>query len=275
MNIPTQDYDTLQRLLKLDGADVPPEVEEEYLTCLYMYHSDGNSGPLGTIAVIGILRRLGLGKRLQVRSDEEVDWRSFPQDGTFPVEALYNGTWMPGVFLGFIEGGTIAIRLDGDDTVRECRKHMLRPDRKIVIKKHTTGPRIELPPESLPLDSHGDQGEKENPVDESLRNTAPTVVKPKHLAKGIVKKSAAENVQKIEEDKADEEPGDPKDDADTSQLPWWESTECGKALWIEADGDVLDGVLVSADAAVTRYKKPGGRKVLEVPTELVRVSDAQ
>ena len=45
------------------------------------------------------------------------------------VRAPAGKTWrfaVYGVFLGFVEGGTVAVRLDGDDLVRECRPGMLR-----------------------------------------------------------------------------------------------------------------------------------------------------
>jgi hypothetical protein len=57
---------------------------------------------------------------------EAVQWDSLPTDGSVLVDALFRGQWMPGVYLGLIPNGTLAVRLDSDEWVHECRAHILR-----------------------------------------------------------------------------------------------------------------------------------------------------
>jgi hypothetical protein len=78
------------------------------------------------MALVDLARHLGLAPEPDPEQAAVADWRKVPADGTARVEAQFFGEWVPGVFLGFVEGGTVAVRLDGDDLVRECRPGMLR-----------------------------------------------------------------------------------------------------------------------------------------------------
>jgi len=121
--IHTQDETSLQRML---GVEAPEEVRAECELRTRMYHADGNSGPLGSVALIEMVRWMGLSPKNVERPVEKVDWRQYPQDGTVRVEARFFGAWMPGRFLGFVEAGTLAVRLEEDATVKECRPDMVR-----------------------------------------------------------------------------------------------------------------------------------------------------
>jgi hypothetical protein len=50
-----------------------------------------------------------------------------------PVEAHFFGDWQPGVFVGFVEAGMLAVRLDGDPVVRECRPSIVRLANRTVV----------------------------------------------------------------------------------------------------------------------------------------------
>jgi len=121
--IHTQDETSLRRML---GCEVPDEVRAECDLRTRMYHADGNSGPLGSVALIDMVRWMGLSPKNVERPVEQVDWRQYPQDGTVRVEARFFGQWMAGRFLGFVEAGTLAVRLEDDATVEECRPDMVR-----------------------------------------------------------------------------------------------------------------------------------------------------
>lgn len=119
------DEQSLQRMLGVD--EIPAKVAAEYAVRLTMYHGDGNSGPLGSLGLIPMVRSLGLGPAAREPDAEVTDWRTVPADGSARIEANYMGSWCPGVFLGFVADGTLAVRLDEDDgMVRECRRHMVR-----------------------------------------------------------------------------------------------------------------------------------------------------
>lgn len=120
-----QDEESLRRMLGL--TEIPSRVSGEYAIRLNMYHRDGNTGPLGTVGLIDMVRAMGFEPPARLPPpDAKTDWRSLPQDGTVEVAARYFGEWQPGVFLGFVEAGTLAIRLDEDAFVRECRPDMVR-----------------------------------------------------------------------------------------------------------------------------------------------------
>ncbi len=134
-----QDEFSIQRILGV--SDLPTEVVSEYELRLSMYHRDGNSGPLGTIALIDMVRSLGLRPEKVVERIAPVDWRNYPVDGTVRVQARFFGAWMPGVYLGPVEAGTIAVRLDGEDFVKECRPDIVR----LLEDEQEVAPADELP----------------------------------------------------------------------------------------------------------------------------------
>jgi hypothetical protein len=122
--IHAQDELSLQRLL--GTSNLPEPLLDEVEICTLMYHRDGGSGPLGSLALIAMLRRMRLGPTEAPRSEVKTDWQSLPQDGSVHVKAHYFGDWLDGVFLGFVEHGTLAIRINGDGVIRECRPDIVR-----------------------------------------------------------------------------------------------------------------------------------------------------
>lgn len=118
------DYDSLKRILKVE--DVPDDVRREVSLRTILYHRDGNSGPLRTLALIDAIRFLGYEPHTEEPKPTAVDWRTVPDDGTVRVEARFNGTWMAGSYIGIVEHGTVAVKMDHDEFVRECRPDMVR-----------------------------------------------------------------------------------------------------------------------------------------------------
>lgn len=123
-----QDQETLQRLLGVEV--VPVNVLEEADIRTRMYHAAGASGPLGIVAMISLVRDMGLNHSGPAgAASGKTDWRALPQDGTVRIEAgPFFGSMLPGVFLGFVQAGMLAIHLDDDHEgyVREVRADMVR-----------------------------------------------------------------------------------------------------------------------------------------------------
>jgi hypothetical protein len=124
--IQSQDREMLGTMLGVDEQSLPERVEHECAIRTKMYHSAGSSGPLGALALIAMLRALDLGPKPDPDQPARIDWRQYPDDGTVRVEARYFGGWQPGVFLGFIANGTLAIRLDNQEGIAECRYDIVR-----------------------------------------------------------------------------------------------------------------------------------------------------
>lgn len=168
-----QDEQLLGRLL---GGNIPDEVRRECAIRTRMFHSSGHSGPMGALGLIDAIRSLGYGPPEPVVVPVKVNWREYPQDGSTKVEAKFFGQWMRGAFLGFVESGTLAVRLDDDGIVRECRPDMVRLAE--VEEEPEEGPdaRIELldvveldDPVEVPAEAPVERAEEpvvDEPVDE-------------------------------------------------------------------------------------------------------------
>ena len=169
--------ESLKRILKLQ--EVPENVLQEVQIRTQMFHRSGASGPLPVLGLIDAVRSLGLAPLPEVVSQAEVDWGRFPNDGSIRVEARFNGAWMPGVYLGFVEHGTLAIRLDGDSFIKECRKHIVRlasqindfeeepltAQQKLVLEEEKENPDIQEPEAEAVEDLPGIDWSKINPGD--------------------------------------------------------------------------------------------------------------
>lgn len=156
------DEKNLQNFLGV--KDIPGDVEEEYRIRVKMYHASGSSGPLPPVGLIDLVRFLGHKPPQPKVADTGIDWRTMPEDGSVRVEARFNGQWMKGVYLGGVEGGTLAVRLHGDPVIKECRPHMLRLDHddvqteeeKFAAGTEDPDPRAELLEDE---DVHGENAE--------------------------------------------------------------------------------------------------------------------
>lgn len=143
--IQADDFDTFRQLL--GEGEVPERYLREYSLRLTMFHKCCNSGPLGSLGIIDLLRFCGFKPALPLPKEEEANWDEVKR-GT-RVEALFTGQWMPGEYLGYGENRVLLVRLNDDSYVRECRRHMTR------VAADQTPPAVEptieepLPPAQL------------------------------------------------------------------------------------------------------------------------------
>lgn len=123
MFIHQQDAETFERFL--GTPEVPKKYVREYWLRLNLYHKDGNSGPLGTLAVIECLRFSGWKPPHPAdEPEEETNWDTVNRGAR--VEARFGGAWAAGEFVGFGENRVLLVRLDDDEFIKECRRDMVR-----------------------------------------------------------------------------------------------------------------------------------------------------
>ncbi len=115
------DEQSLQRMLGM--SNIPGHVRDEAELWTQMYHRDGNSGPLGSKVLIPLVRSLGYAPP-QLTKPTKAVWQDLPAGSR--VEAYFMGLWQAGVFQGLGPGGVLAVKLDTDPNVRECRPDMVR-----------------------------------------------------------------------------------------------------------------------------------------------------
>jgi hypothetical protein len=126
------DEESLQRMLGVEPHSFPPAVIAEYELRLQMFHGDGHSGPIGTVAIIDMLRSMKLGPRPRNELPKETDWVRMPKDGSVTVEAYVKSAedgehkWVIGTYLGIVGVGTLAVRLDGASWVHEFTRKDVR-----------------------------------------------------------------------------------------------------------------------------------------------------
>jgi len=121
----------MARLLGVPAAQISESVLVEYELRLRMFHCDGNSGALGTIGIIDMLRSMKLGPPPRGEKQTTVDWSRIPMNGTVRVAARLPGDdgqpqWAFGVYVGQVGVGKLAVRLDGDTWVHEMRRDDVR-----------------------------------------------------------------------------------------------------------------------------------------------------
>ena len=119
-----EDLDSIKRMLGCDEQSIPGCILAEYRVRLRMFHCNGHSGPMGTLGLIDLLRSLKYGPRKQSDPLRIIDWSRMPTNGTLHVEAKVHITkdkmeWQPGVYLGRVGVGGVAVRLDGHKWVHE------------------------------------------------------------------------------------------------------------------------------------------------------------
>ena len=115
----------MARMLGVPRAQIPEYVLTEYEIRLGMYHRDGASGPIGSLALIDMLRSMGLGLRPPAKEQPGVDWARIPNDGSVRVLARINTSdgekQVSGVYKGRTRGGSLGILVDGDAYMHEVR----------------------------------------------------------------------------------------------------------------------------------------------------------
>jgi hypothetical protein len=208
-----EDQLSFERLLGI--REVPPKLLKEYSLRLAMYHKDGGTGPLGTMALIDCVRYCGFKSVYEEQSpQDETDWDKVKRNTR--VEALYSGVWMPGKFVGFGESRVILVQLDDDEFIKECRKHMVR-----VAK---------------------DQKARKAPEPKPAEPLPPARIEPEDIPAAY----AAEYMEQPLE------PGEASHEVDPGQPAWqpkemdWTTAKQGDEVWVDGVlDDVADGSFVS------------------------------
>lgn len=116
------DEQTLQRILRTN--DIPTNVVEECQRWTRAYHGAGHGGPIGTLALISVVRLCGVELPAIDSKPKQTAWSNVPVNTR--VEAHFFGSWQQGTFLGLGPGGVLAVRVDMDGQVRECYPHVVR-----------------------------------------------------------------------------------------------------------------------------------------------------
>lgn len=152
-------------LLKLCGGSVSTVIEAEYAAWASLYHGAGQTGDLGLQFLIPMLRSMDVCLDSHEANPEPVVWRNMLQDGSTRVEAQLNGTWKPGAFVGFSEGGMLAVKLDNDEMVREVRPDVVR----LATEPGTTPVTSQTANDIDVVDLTGDDEPDENPKPQRIK----------------------------------------------------------------------------------------------------------
>ena len=165
------DEDSLSRMLGVEPAQIPEAVMVEYELRLKMAHCDGRSGALGTIALIDLARSMKLAPPPSNKKPGVIDWSRVPVDGSVRVLVRRDGkngtsTWGPGVYVGQVGTGGLAVRFDGSEYVHEvhrrfvriARDEPLRPDEVVEAPGDIASmePWVSLTPDDMVMVEDGD-----------------------------------------------------------------------------------------------------------------------
>src|SRR6478609_8696384 len=94
--------DDEQGLLRiLRAGSVPPAIAAECDRWTRAYHSAGHNGPIGTLALISIVRLCGVELPEVVNKPTSTIWHSVKINTR--VEGKFFGSWQPGTFLGLAQ----------------------------------------------------------------------------------------------------------------------------------------------------------------------------
>jgi hypothetical protein len=243
----------------LGTEQIPPEVEHEYGVWQDLYHSSGCVGHLGPQLLVAMVRRIGFGKvRDEAASAESVDWRQYPI-GKTRVEARFMGQWMPGLFLGFVENGMIAVRLDDDTYVRECRPDMVRlagiVDDEDAMPEGPSQAILDL------LDKPASAVEPEEPAEPADEPA----------------EEPAEPPEEVQAEEPAEEPAPPATaPTDIPSIQDWTAVRAATPVTVLRDGTTIDGTFVRArqdgngnQYVTVAFAERGKRRTRELPADLV------
>lgn len=113
----------LKNMLAVES--LPMILVEEVDLQTKMFHRACGSGPLGAMGLISIIRQLGMKPPRSQAATGPTEWRKFKK-GT-RIEAYYFGNWMPGIYDRPSSNGMLCIRLDENpDYVKEARAGIVR-----------------------------------------------------------------------------------------------------------------------------------------------------
>ena len=104
-----------QRLINtmLGVIDVPKELEQEYSLRRRMLRLAGNTGPLGLVALIDLIRYLGFDPAEEPLPD--VPWERYPANESIRVAVRWTkeptSPWFHGLFCGIVQDGSLLVRM--------------------------------------------------------------------------------------------------------------------------------------------------------------------
>ena len=231
----------LQRLLGV--ATIPEPVLAEYAIRAGMFHRSGSSGPLGPLALIDLIRFCGIKPPDAKPVEQVIDWMTMPHDGSVRVESRFFGSWEPGVYMGYVENGTLAVRLDADPTIRECRRDMVRLSALPAPKGDTV---------SLSGETQDKPDARAALLDSKPVISLPGIesVEPDEIPEAYLAKPPNVDPDYLTVDPAEIPAWKSKDVVD------WASVKPGEDVWVEGRDDLVDGKFV--------YAKPDGELVVNI-----------
>lgn len=253
-----QDVEALSRIF---GDTIPAHVANECETRARMYHRAGGCGPLGPLAIMEMLRYMGLDSGSQRDPvAHRVDWTTVPANT--PIEALLNNEWQPALFMGGIGGGALAVRFGHSPMVQERRPFEMRlpqATRELTAaeqRKVQDRPPVEKPFVENPLNRPPPLPDLDEPIIVPFKSASDSASDT--VSHGEVASQASQDEVSIAVEV--EEPEDDWHPREDEPIDWKDVR--GKCrVWISDDGDVLDGVFSGPDGL---RRGPDGFDVMTV-----------
>lgn len=132
------DQEILSKML--GQAVLPDSVVSEYVEWQALFHR-GQSGPLGALTLVAMLRQLGIQAPKKKVVRKPVDWSKVPLGTKIVVEGEEDR--LVGTYTGMVAGGTIGVQFEGDPKVHEVaggKAHVYRePDPRDVPPQYPDG----------------------------------------------------------------------------------------------------------------------------------------
>ena len=119
-----QDVEMMERMVPGSVDDI---LEQEYMYRYRMYHRSGATGPLGSLALVDLLRHLGLTPPKPGESVGKTDWKDVPLGN---IVATSDGR--EGEFVGLIANGTVGVRFPDSPQIIEFRAFDVTPGPRAV-----------------------------------------------------------------------------------------------------------------------------------------------
>lgn len=265
----------LKNMLAVES--LPMILVEEVDLQTKMFHRACGSGPLGAMGLISIIRQLGMKPPRSQAATGPTEWRKYKK-GT-RIEAYYFGNWMPGIYDRPSSNGMLCIRLDENpEYVKEARAGIVRlakgaaelsaadfpakdegPDARITLldrKPAAISPAITA---TVPADATADtpvvleivKREGISPeaafIDAAMKvqeQSAPKPVPMPTVTTPISAKGRIDNLPIRKRPTRDNTPdAEPEtiDLASDDGVTDWNSVPAGAKVFVETDGDYLDG----------------------------------
>ena len=220
----------IQQMLGI--LEIPEEIEQEYMIRVRMLHRQLSGGPIGPIAIVGMLRHLDIGPPPPqvVNDDGMADWRRV-EVGT-RVDVKIDGVWQTDdqiAFAGEVGSGTVAVNIRG--RIDEFNAFDVR-----------------IPDPTLPsdVDPESFEGEVERYEGDARAKliTTPTVEETNEASDTVTETSDTPPEENQVEAKAPKGDIDSDDDVppNLEQKVNWGQVKKGTEVWLRNGEDMLDVV---------------------------------